>query len=139
MPAPGECGEERAVLGDAAGAVQKDERVPIARFDHADTAAAAHQVEEARAGAHNLASSIVAPGTARFSSGWIQKRSSPSYSGQMPFRRGSTLVAKSSVEWRVLSGGMSPTWRPQMMLPTRNVLISSSIRWRTVSGLPATM
>jgi hypothetical protein len=38
-----------------------------------------------------------------------------------------------------LVGGMSPTWMPQIMFPTRSVLISSSMRWRTVSGLPATM
>src|SRR5262249_39680202 len=109
MPTPGERGEKRTVLGDAAGAVQEYQRFPVARFENADPAAPLGQVEEVRARAHGRASCAAAPETARCWSGWIQKRPSPSYSFQIPLRCGMTLRAKSSVEWRVLSGGMSPT------------------------------
>src|SRR5215469_17489276 len=133
MPAPGERGEKRTVLGDAAGAVQEYQRLPLAGFENADPAAPLGQVEEVRARAHGRATGAAGWETADCCSGWIQKRPSPSYSFQIPLRCGMTLRAKSSVEWRVLSGGMSPTWMPQIIFPTRSVLISSSMRWRTVS------
>jgi hypothetical protein len=39
VPTPGESSEKRAVVGQTAGAVQKDERRALASFEHADLAA----------------------------------------------------------------------------------------------------
>ena len=47
-----------------------------------------------------------------------------------------TRSAKSFVECRVFSSGMLPMCRRQKTCPTCRPLISSSICWRTVSGLP---
>src|SRR5262249_59431999 len=104
-----ERGEERAARGEPACSVKKDERIAVARFECLDRPAAAGDFEEPRAGGHRSISAVEAPGTARVATGWIQKRSSPSYSGQRDLRRGITSAAKSWVEWRVFSGGMSPT------------------------------
>ena len=45
MPAPGESREKRVVLGQPAGAVQKDERRAVARLEHADLAAPSRNIE----------------------------------------------------------------------------------------------
>src|SRR5690242_3955495 len=115
MPMLGQSGKERAVLDEAAGPVQENQRLPLASLENADPAAPLGQVEKVRARAHGPASRGAAPRAAGCWSGWIQKRPSPSYSFQMPLRCGMTLRAKSSVEWRVFSGGISPTWIPQIM------------------------
>ena len=47
MPASGERGKERAVLGQPARAVQKDERPAFACLEHADPAAALRDLEAA--------------------------------------------------------------------------------------------
>ena len=39
MPTPGESGEKGAVVGQTAGAVQKNERRALTSFEHADLAA----------------------------------------------------------------------------------------------------
>src|SRR5262245_11543117 len=76
MPMPRECCEERIVFGEAAGAVQEDQRPTRAGLEHPDLAAAARDIEKVGARAHSAASGVIAAGTARCASGWIQKRSS---------------------------------------------------------------
>src|ERR1700724_3120961 len=76
MPASRESREKRIILGDPAGAVQKDQRPTLARLEHLDLAAASRDIEKVGAHAHLAASVTIAAGTARCGSGWIQKRSS---------------------------------------------------------------
>jgi hypothetical protein len=76
MPAPCECGEKRIILGQPAGAVQKDQRPAFARLEDPDLAAALGDIQTVGANAHFAASATIAAGVARCGSGWIQKRSS---------------------------------------------------------------
>ena len=46
MPAPGESREKRIILGDPAGAVQKDQRSAVARLKDSDLAAASRDVKK---------------------------------------------------------------------------------------------
>ena len=74
MPAPGEGGEEWALFGQAAGAVQKDKRRAVARLEHADLAATNGDIDQDRSDVHLAGSTTVRPGTARSANGRIQKR-----------------------------------------------------------------
>ena len=76
MPAPGEGREERAVLGQPAGAVQEDQRWATVRFKDTDLSTASGDVEKVGANGHVAASATEDPGATRLGSGWIQKRSS---------------------------------------------------------------
>src|SRR6516162_9564176 len=77
-PAARERREKRAVFGQSAGAVEKNQRSATARLEHADFVPATSNLEKVGANGHVAASATEDPGTTRLGSGWIQKRSSPS-------------------------------------------------------------
>src|ERR1700722_18148645 len=129
----GERGEQRIVHHVTTRAMQEQEIAALAALRHLDARAGWLERDEAR---FHSAAALKA---SRSRIGWIQKRSSRLFqSGHRLRRCGITFSANRRVEWRTFSSGMSPTCLRQKTLPTRNVLISSSICWRTVSGEPAT-
>src|SRR5581483_3962143 len=73
--------------------------------------------------AGTITSPPIGAGSASCGKGRHQNRSSPSCSGHMLRRCGSTLSANSLVEYMHLSLGMSPTCKRRKILPTRSPLI----------------